>query len=155
MKICADENISPVLTGLVRETLLGRDHSLHTVDDFDARGVDDQIWVRRFADAGGDAIVGADARMLTRPHEIAAIAETGLRLIILPSQWVRQRKHAQIAFLFYWWPRIEAAIASAKPGQCLKVPWSWTEGQELVRQSVDLQRAQKIVKKDHRKKPRA
>ena len=104
MRICADENVSLVLSALIRESLLGKGHTLDTVDDHQATGVADQIWVRKFADAGGEAIIGGDGAMLTRPHEVVAIAGTGLRLVVLPQQWPRQRRHIQIAFLFYWWP---------------------------------------------------
>jgi hypothetical protein len=152
LKICADENVSPLLTGLIRAELLSPRNTLHTVDDFQARSVEDEIWVRRFALAGGEVIVGADGRMLSRPHEVAAISDTGLRLVVLPSNWVRQRKHVQIAFLFYWWPRIERWAEAAKPGQCCKVPWSWTEQAEVIPRSVDLQTARKKIKKAEKKR---
>jgi hypothetical protein len=145
--ICADENVAPLLTKLIRESLLGKAHTLHTVDDHQAKGVDDEIWVRKFAKAGGEGVVGADARMLTRPHEVIAIAEAGLRMIVLPSQWVQQKKHLQIAFLFLWWPRIEKTFESCKARECFKVPWSWTLDGELAQVKVDFQDAYKKAKK--------
>lgn len=149
MKICADENVAPALSALIREQLLSREFSLETVHDHQAIGVDDQIWVRKFAAAGGDAIVSADLNMTKRPHEIAAIHETGLRLVILDEKWPRQKKHDQIAFLFYWWPEIEKTLAGAGVGKCFKVPWCWPairEGQ-IKPINVDLQGAYKKIKK--------
>ena len=73
MRICADENVAPLLSELIRDALLGHHNTLETVDDHQAKGVDDDIWVRKFGKAGGEAIVGADAKMLTRPHEVVAI----------------------------------------------------------------------------------
>lgn len=151
MRICADENVAPLLTQLIRDSLLGKAHTLDLVDDHQARGVDDQIWVRKFADAGGEAIVGADAKMLTRPHEVVAIFEAGLRLVVLPGQWAQQPKNIQIAFLFLWWPRIEKAFETAKARQCFKVPWSWKETDTVSEFKLDFQEAQKKAKKAARR----
>lgn len=148
MRVCADENVAPVLTELIRGTLLSRGFTLDTVDDHQARGVDDRIWVRRFADAGGHAIVGGDAAMLTRPHEITAIHQTGLRLVVLDAKWVRQKRHLQISYLFYWWPHIEAVLAGARPGSCFKVPWGWGDPTGAIKPAaVDLDRAYKALKR--------
>ena len=149
MRVCADENVAPVLSELIREQLLSRSFSLETVHDHQASGVDDQIWVRKFAEAGGDAIVGADMAMTKRPHEIAANNETGLRIIILDERWPRQKKNVQISFLFYWWPAIENILSTAGAGKCFKVPWGWpadTDGQ-IKPIAVDLQKAYKQIKK--------
>lgn len=86
MKICADENVAPKLTELLRQQLLSARNTLETVDDYQARGVDDPIWVRNFANAGGEAIVGSDYNMTQRPSELVAIVETGLRLIVLDQK---------------------------------------------------------------------
>ena len=152
MRICADENVAPLLSALIRDALLGRHNTLETVDDHQAKGVDDDIWVRKFGKAGGEAIVGADAKMLTRPHEVVAIVESGLRLVVLPPQWVNAKIHVQISFLFYWWPHIEAALAASKPGQCFKVLWSWGETTNAIKPyTVDAQAAYKKVKKADRR----
>lgn len=125
MRLCADENVGPALSRLIRDTVLSPQHQLDTVDDYAARGVDDQVWVRRYADAGGEAIIGADSAMTRKPHEIVAIVETKLRLIILDERWPRERLHLQASYLFYWWPHIEAALENMRSGTAVKVPWGW------------------------------
>ena len=148
MRICADENVAPKLTDLIRQQLLSPGFTLDTVDDHAARGVDDEIWVRKFAKAGGDAIVGGDFALTKKPHEIVAINETGLRLIVLDERWPRQKKHVQISYLFYWWPHIEAALTTAGPGQCFKVPWGWGDPTGAIKRiKIDLQKAYKANKK--------
>lgn len=149
MKICADENVAPKLTQLLREQLLATSNTLHTVDDYQAKGVDDPIWVRKFADSGGEAIVGGDVAMTKRATEVVAIAETGLRLIVLDQRWPRAPKHVQISYLFYWWPEIEKVLASAKSGQCFKVPWGWPEKTDgaIKPITVDVQSAYKKLRK--------
>jgi len=147
LRICADENVAPLLTQLIREALLSKSHTLDMVDDFQARGVEDQIWVRKYADDGGEAIVGGDGKMLTRPHEVVAIVEAGLRVVVLPPHWPRQQRHVQIAFLFLWWPRIEKTLETCKQRQCFKVPWSWSLTDALVEERPNVQEAYKKVRK--------
>ena len=152
MRICADENVAPLLSALIRDALLGRHNVLETVDDHQAKGVEDDIWVRKFGRAGGEAIVGADAKMLTRPHEVVAIVESGLRLVVLPAPWVNAKINVQISFLFYWWPHIEAVLATSRKGQCFKVPWGWGDATDAIKPfTVDAQAAYKKVKRAERR----
>lgn len=150
MRVCADENISHVLSELLRKHLVSRDFSLETVDDHQARSVDDVIWVKRFADAGGNVIIGADGAMTTRPHEVVAINETGLRLVLLDPKWARSKKHLQIAHLFFWWPRIEITLRDSKTKEkCFRVPWGWSEAEDAIKPfSLDTQRAYKQLKRE-------
>ena len=137
---------------MLRDQLVSKKHTLETVDDYAASGVDDQIWVRKFAAAGGDAIVGGDFAMTKKPHEIVAIAETGLRLVILDQRWPQQPRNIQISYLFYWWPHIETILEASKPGQCFKVPWGWEETKDAIKLiSVDVQGAQKKMKRQSRR----
>jgi hypothetical protein len=148
LRICADENVAPKLTGLIREQLLSKGHSLATVDDYQSRGVDDQIWVRKFANAGGEAIIGGDFAMTKRAHEIVAIAEAGLRLVVLDQRWPREPRHIQISYLFYWWPHIENALAVMPKGACWKVPWGWGEPKNALRAlPIDVQAAYAKLRK--------
>ena len=148
MRICADENIAPALSELLRKHLVSRQFSLETVDDHQARSVDDVIWVKRFADAGGKVILSADAAMTTRPHEVIAINEAGLRLVLLDQKWVRSPKHIQIAHLFFWWPRIESTLLTTKH-KLVKIPWGWSEADDAIKPlSLDIQRAYKQLKRE-------
>lgn len=149
MRICADENVAPKLTELLRQQLLTRGFTLETVDDHQARGVEDDIWVRKFARAGGQAIVGGDIRMTEKPHEIVAIMEEGLRVVVLDQRWSRAAKNVQISYLFYWWPHIEAILSKADAGRCFKVPWGWPDKPEgaIKAIGIDLQGAYKKLRK--------
>ncbi len=57
------------------------------VRDIGASGVADRIWIRTFANEKGDAIITADVAIVKRPAELLAVGETGLRLVILPTQY--------------------------------------------------------------------
>ena len=147
MRICADENVALKLSHLIREQLLSRQHTLDTIDEHQGGGVDDQIWVRRFAEAGGEAIVSGDFAMTKRAAEIVAIAETGLRLIVLDQAWPRAPKHWQIAYLFFWWPAIEKSLEECKPRQCLKVPAGFDASKPIQLIKVDVQDAYAKLKR--------
>ncbi len=128
--------------------LLSKDMTLETVDDHSARGIDDQFWVRKFADAGGEAIIGGDFEMTRKPHEIVAIRETGLRLIVLDQKWPRQKRNVQISYLFYWWPHIEEMLRNSKPGECFKVPWGWgSTDRAITKLQIDIDKAYKLLRK--------
>jgi hypothetical protein len=127
LNICGDEHVSPWIVKIIQESCLSNQHTLFTVDDFRARGVDDQIWVRTFSGRGGNAIIGADAAMTRRPHEVVAICEAGVRLILLPPQWANAKRHLQASHLLYWWPHIEVSLEDAASERCLRVPWGWPE----------------------------
>ena len=126
---------------LLREQLVSKKFTLETVDDHQAKGVDDQIWVRKFAAAGGEAIVGGDSAMTKRPHELLAIKDTGLRLVALHPNWPRAKKHVQIAYLFFWWPHIEAVLSTSKEGDLFRVPWAWDDGQAITELTPNVDRA--------------
>lgn len=138
-----------MLSELLRKHLVSRSFILDTVDDHQARSIDDVIWVKKFADADGFAVLGADGAMTTRPHEVVAINETGLKLVLLDQRWARAKKHMQIAHLFFWWPRIEAVLQSDVKQKCFRVPWSWSDAEDAIKPfSLDLQRAYKQLKKN-------
>lgn len=148
MRLCADENVAPKITRIIRDHLLSGKHQLDTVDDHRARGIDDQIWVRSYAQAGGEVIIGGDGAMLRKPHEVVAISETKLRLVVFDEKWPRQKFHLQLSYVSYWWPYIEAALETSKPGQALKVPWSWNAERDVIKPvQVDLQAAYRKVRK--------
>jgi hypothetical protein len=58
----------------VNELSTGKPPLLH-ISEIGAKGVTDRIWVRIFAEQGGDAIVTADAAMSRRQAELIAIGE--------------------------------------------------------------------------------
>jgi hypothetical protein len=158
LKICADENVAPKLSAMLREQLVSKEHTLETVDDYAAKGVDDQIWVRKFAGAGGEAIVG---RLCHDPEAARDRRDRGNRAEAGdPASAVAAGTPSHSDFLsfllvashLYWWPHIEAVLEMAKPGQCFKVPWGWGETKDAIKPiPVDLQAAQKKLKRDFRR----
>jgi PIN like domain len=121
VKICADENISPRLVEIVNELSTGKSPLLKA-SEIGSRGVEDRIWVRVFAEQGGDAIVSADAAMAKRQAELIAIGESGLQLVILPRQYQQGGIRMQTAYLLFWWSTILDLIEQRRKGCFLKLP---------------------------------
>jgi len=152
LKICGDEHFSPWIIKVIQDSCLDKSHQLHHVDDFQAKSVADDIWVKKFAKAGGEVVLGADGMMLRRPTEVVAICDTAMRLIVLPHQWANAPRHLQVSHVLYWWPHIEAVLAASRPRQCFKVPWGWGETKGAVQAiKVDFEGARKKLKKSLRR----
>ncbi len=151
MKICADEHVSTWIVGIIRDSCLDQKHSLEHVEDYYLRGIEDEIWVRRFAKAGGQAIISADASMLKRHHELIAICDSGLRLMILPSRWANAARNFQASHIMYWWPKIQDTFSASPPRKCWKVPWGYNDKDPIQSITVDFEDARKKIKKAGRR----
>jgi PIN like domain len=147
LKICTDEHVSTWIVGIIRDSCLGSNHSLEHVEDYHLRGIEDEIWVRRFAKAGGEAILSADSEMLRRHNEIVAICDSGLRLAILPSKWANSARNLQASHIMFWWPRIQYVFTSCRPRQCWKVPWGYNEKDTLIQVKVNFENSRRRLKK--------
>lgn len=119
---------------------------VHTVDEYQAKGVDDEIWVRRFAKAGGEAILSADEMMIRRHAELIAICDSGLRLVLLPHQWANSLRNMQAAHILFWWPKIEETLAASSPRNVFKVPWAFDDKRKIERVKMDYETARKKLK---------
>lgn len=138
MKIRADEHIAPKIVRAVRDLVLNTENELTHVRDFHTARTADETWVPRFALEGGRAILSADRHMLARPHQQAAILDSGLSCIILPPQWAQSKRHEQAAHILWWWPRIEEALSSSQSSTFWRVPFDFSRGSM---QAIYLKRA--------------
>ncbi len=140
MRIRADEHIAPKITKAVQSLILADGRELTHVREFHAARTADETWIPRFAAEGGQVILSADRKMLSRPHQLAAIAEGNLIGIFLSSQWAESKRNIQAASIIWWWPKIERTISAAKPRQCFKVPFDFI-GDYLEEIQIDFARA--------------
>ena len=122
MKVRADEHVAPKIVQVLRIIALSTGWELTGVREFHAARTLDETWLPRFASEGGKAIITADANMLKRPHLIAAVQQSGVCGIILPSVWAQARRNIQAASLIYFWPEIEATLTTAQAGEFWRVP---------------------------------
>jgi hypothetical protein len=122
VKIRADEHVAPKIVQALRIIALSTGWELTGVREFHAARTMDETWLPRFAAEGGRAIITADAHMLRRPHQIAAIQQSGVCGVILPPVWAQAKRNIQAASLIYFWPEIEATLTDAQSGEFWRLP---------------------------------
>jgi hypothetical protein len=120
VRICADENVSSRLVEIVNDLSSGPPRLEH-VSEIDALGVEDCIWVRAFAQQGGEAVITADAKMSKRQAELLAVGETGLKLVILPTQYQQGGIRFQTAYMLLSWPLIIKLVGEGPRGGFLRL----------------------------------
>jgi predicted nuclease of predicted toxin-antitoxin system len=148
VKICADENISPRLVEIVNDLSIGSPPLLH-VSEIGSLGVKDSIWVRTFAEQDGNAILTADANMSRRQSELIAIGETGLKLVILPTQYQQGGIRLQAAYMLLWWPKVLEVVQQGAEGCVLKLP-ALTLPRVPSWEKIDVQAARQRLSKSTR-----
>lgn len=122
MRCRADEHVSPRIVRALREVSLASGWELTCVRDVHPTRTADETWMARFAAEEGKGIITADAAILRRPHQIAAVQASGLFGLILPSTWAQSQRHVQAASLVLFWPKIAEAFDTAQPGDFWKLP---------------------------------
>lgn len=79
----------------------------------------DEIWLLRVDKKR--IVVTMDMRILSRPHEVAALRQSGLRVFFLPKSAANKIGLEQLAWLAHVWPEIEKTARVAHPGECYEV----------------------------------
>ena len=131
MKIRVDENISRRIVWVIRDLAIRDGWELSHVRDVHERRTADETWIPRFAQEGGFALISGDRKIRARPHQIAAIRESGLVCIFLSPDWATAQRTIQAASLLYWWKKIESKLLEAQPGECWLVPFEFVD-KELI-----------------------
>lgn len=80
----------------------------------------DVDWIRVLAADPLWAVVSMDAKILTRPHEIAALRSSGLKFFLLGKGWMRMPFHDQAWRLLKTWPNVIEAAKNVR-GQIFEV----------------------------------
>ncbi|MGM0583380.1 MAG: hypothetical protein ACQEUZ_01850 [Pseudomonadota bacterium] len=114
-------------------------------------GDDDEHWITKFAQEGGDAILSADRDFLNLAPQVNAVFETGLRVIHLPHNWGQAKGYLQAAHILQWWPRIEEVLKAMKARECFRPDWNMSERGKLKKVSINFQKAQKQRKRDRKR----
>jgi hypothetical protein len=146
LKVRADEHVSPKIVLAIQSLILKAGWEITHVREFNSARTADETWIPRFAQEGGNVILSADRRILSRPHQIAALAESGVIGIFLSPQWANCHRNEQAAQILHWWPRIEKVILDSKPKDCWKVPHGYNKG-SLEKIVVNFDKAAKAASK--------
>lgn len=151
MKIRADEHVAPAIIAILQAIALSAGNEIDSVLTAGDRGSSDVHWITKFAAEGGEAILTADTDFIKNPPQVAAVFNTGVKVIHLPAKWAGAEGRLQAAHLLLWWARIETTLASMKPRECYRPPWNLHETGEMQKVDIDFQSANKKLKKATRK----
>jgi hypothetical protein len=152
LKIRADEHVAQGIVTAIRDVGLSDSAwEISSVVEANQRGQADEHWITVFAKSGGSAILSADRDFFSKPPQIQAVFDTGIRVIHLPSKWGHQPGDLQAAFVLLWWSRIEQTLKTMNGRECYRPPWNLSTAGELKRINIDFQKAQKRIKRKKRR----
>ena len=60
-----------------------------------------------------------------RPHELLAIRDSGVVVVVMAPPWQNARRHQQAASLIWHWPELATLLEAAKNGDCFRVPFTF------------------------------
>lgn len=133
--------------------MLREDWELSHVREFHAARTTDETWIPRFASEGGRALLSGDASMLKRPHELKAILESRVVVVVMATPWQNARRHEQAATLIWHWPAIDAALLTSVEGDCWRVPFSCAKGSTVEKVAVNYAKAVTALGKKKSERP--
>jgi len=98
----------------------------------------DAPWLERFAKDGGDIVISGDTKMYEKPHEIVAIQQTGLVLVLFENKWNEWDFFQKSALLLWHWTAVIEATRGAtknlrgKVAAAFRIPTVWRENLVLT-----------------------
>lgn len=124
MKVRADEHVSPEIVDVVCRFGLNIVTTFDHVYDAGDGGAADEHWITSFATNGGKAIITADDDFTSKPPQVVAVFNTGIKVIHLPHKWGFADGFIQAAFILLWWPRIERQLKAMNERECYRPEWN-------------------------------
>ena len=149
MRIAFDENI-PIAMVKVFQTFanekqirkLAENLTIESAKDYTPKATDpdylrknDEPWIRRFSQAGGNVIISGNTKMMSEPHERLALVETGMVVIFFENRWNNLRFFPKCAILLHWWPKVIHTAKRAEPPSFWRIPSNWDVDGKLRRMS--------------------
>lgn len=142
MRVGVDANLSfrtaAALTALFSDPRNSKAPSFECVGGGAAKS--DEPWISEFAATGGNAFIGLDKRILSRPHEVKALQDANLNACFFDFGKSAAKLHFVSAGIMHWWPRIEEIWVAEKSPTILRVKvttaLSW-QGLEQLKFEMD------------------
>ncbi|MEA1940798.1 MAG: hypothetical protein U9P68_00990 [Pseudomonadota bacterium] len=109
MRVGLDANLSPRLVDALNALYGNKQLSFERVGSSP-----DSVWLPEFSADGGSAFIAQDKRILSRPHEVVALANSGLHGFFLNYGKGGAKFPYIAAHVVFWWPAIKSAILANK-----------------------------------------
>jgi hypothetical protein len=126
VKLALDENLPPSLARATHALLEPEGGRAISIPDFFGAGFADIAWITALHNEGGWAVLTADRKLRTRPHERLALQRSGLVVFIMAPGWNQEGYWRKAAGVIRWLPSMIDAVAAYQPPVLLSVPHRWT-----------------------------
>ena len=126
MKLALDENLPPPLAHAVDALLRPEGGAAISIQERFGHGIADPDWIEALHGEGGWAVLTADRKLRTRPHERLALEQSGLIVFILAPGWNQEGYWRKAAGVIRWLPSMIEAVAVFQPPALLSLPHRWT-----------------------------
>ncbi len=126
MKLALDENLPPSVAQAVHALLHPENGLAISIPERFGRGFTDTGWMTALGEEDGWAVVTADRKLRTRPHEKRALLDAGLIVFVLAPGWNQEPYWPKAAGIIRWMPSMIAAVTAFKPPALLSIPHTFT-----------------------------
>ncbi len=120
--LASHRGIRKLSSGLVIEN--AKDYAPRP-DDHDYIRRNDAPWIKRFASAGGEAIISGDQKMRSDPAEREALVQTGMVVFFFDPAWNNFKFCDKCAMLLHWWPQTLGIAETAPKPSFWRIPATW------------------------------
>lgn len=125
MKLAVDENLPPALAHAIDALLAAEGGKAVSIPERFGPGVADLDWITTLRDERGWAVLTADRRLPTRPHERLALMQSGLLFFVLAPGWNQEPYWPKAAGVIRWLPSMLDAYRAVLPPALLDIPYRW------------------------------
>ena len=119
-----DNNISPENRAAIDHFLAPRGSQITAKrGKFGDPKIEDIEWIQTLDAEGGWSFIALDTHIRRRPAELAVLRRTKVTAFFLQPAWQRFTPVEQAGQLMLWWPKLEAAFETNRPGTTFSLPW--------------------------------
>lgn len=126
MKLALDENLPPALAHATNALLVPHGGQAISIPERFGTGIGDLEWIGALRQEDGWAVLTADRRLRTRPHERLALMQSGLVFFVLAQGWNQESFWPKAAGVIRWLPSMIEAFSTVRPPALLAIPYRWT-----------------------------
>ncbi len=124
MKVLLDNNLSPEIARGVNYLLSPKGQLIIAKKDkFQNTQIEDVDWIAALDSEGGWSFISLDRYIRRHPHERKVLQRSKVTAFFMASGWQEYPPIQQAAQLMYWWPKLDQAFKTNRPGTNFWLPW--------------------------------
>jgi hypothetical protein len=126
MKLALDENLPPSLARAIHALLAPDSGEAISIPERFGAGFADRDWIATLREQRGWAVLTADHKLRTRPHERLVLMQSGLIVLVLAHGWSQDPFWPKATGIIRWLPVMLDAWRTTTPPALLEVPHRWS-----------------------------